>query len=166
MTPQELAAAGTEHAHQRALFAWANCAALYGVAFADRDEAYDMRTRDALRLIVGNPYPIPPLARLYAIHNQGHGDAIRGARAKAEGTKAGVPDVCLPYPLDGYAGLYVELKKKRAKDTSAKQDEWIDYLNSVGYQAVAVVGWLNARHAIVNYLWSQLPQGTIINPLR
>lgn len=153
MTPEELAKSGTEHAHQRAVMAWANCAALYGFAWAARDEAYDHRTRDALRGVYGNHYPIPQLTRLFAIHNQGHGDMIRGARAKAEGVKSGVPDIMLPVVVDGYAGLFVELKVKRKTDTSAKQEEWLDYLNNAGYVAKVAVGWVEATNHIANYLW-------------
>lgn len=153
MTPAELAASGTEHAHQRAVMAWANCAALYGFEWAAQDQAYDFRTRDALRGVYGNAYPIPQLTRLFAIHNQGHGDAIRGARAKAEGVKKGVPDLMLPVVIDGYAGLFVELKVKRKTDTSDKQEEWLDYLNGAGYVAKVAVGWIEATSHIANYLW-------------
>ncbi|MFO4987381.1 hypothetical protein RCK87_26925, partial [Salmonella enterica subsp. enterica serovar 1,4,[5],12:i:-] len=71
----------------------------------------------------GNAYQIPQLKRLFAIHNQGHGDKIRGNRAKAEGVKKGVPDLMLPVVIDGYAGLFVELKVNRKTDTSAEQEE-------------------------------------------
>ena len=55
----------------------------------------------------------------FAIHNQGHGDAIHGLKAQAEGVKSGVPDLCLPVrraaffngAFAGHLGLYIELKK-------------------------------------------------------
>lgn len=154
MTPDELAKPGTEHAHQRAVIAWANCATLYGFEWAAHDEAYDRRTRDVLRTkTFGNAYQIPQLKRLFAIHNQGHGDKIRGNRAKAEGVKKGVPDLMLPVVIDGYAGLFVELKVNRKTDTSAEQEEWLDYLNGAGYVGKVAVGWREASSHIANYLW-------------
>ena len=103
MTPDELAKAGTEHAHQKALFAWANCAARYGFEYADDDRAYNKLLRATIQDKI--PYEAPVLMHLFAIHNQGHGDAIRGGRARAEGVKAGVPDIMLPVPrvnIHGY----------------------------------------------------------------
>jgi hypothetical protein len=159
MTPHELAASGTEHAHQRAVMAWANCAALYGIAWADQPEAYDYRTRDALRSTHGNSYTIPALKKLFAIHNQGHGDAIRGNRAKAEGVKSGVPDMMLPLVVDHWAGLFIELKRKRKEDTSTDQEEWITYLNEAGYAAKVAVGWLEAVDVLKWYVWPIVPSG-------
>lgn len=153
MTPAELAKSGTEHAHQRAVIAWANCAALYGFAWADSDLSYDMRTREVLRATLGQPYPIPALKRLFAIHNQGHGDKIRGNRAKAEGVKAGVPDLMLPVIVDCYAGLFIELKKPGKHKVSEDQTEWLDYLNNAGYVGKSAVGWQEATQHIKNYAW-------------
>lgn len=163
MTPFETDNGAREHLQQRALFMWANCAALYGVAYADRPEAYDFRTRDALQYELGSPYTIPALKRLFAIHNQGHGDIVRGNRAKAEGVKAGVPDLMLPQPIDGLAGLFIELKRSSKKDTQGNQNDWIDYLNQVGYKCVVAVGWRGARIELVNYLWPILPHGVSIS---
>lgn len=157
MTPRELAAI-SEHSHQRALFAWANCAALYGIAWADRDECYKIETRASLADIVGHPsYEIPPLKRLFAIHNQGHGDAIRGAKAKAEGVKKGCPDVMLPYVVDQWAGLFIELKKPNEKITRDSQRDWSNYLNEAGYQCHECAGWEQAVRRIKLYLWPHLP---------
>lgn len=170
MTPWELVKR-SEHSHQRAVFAWANCAALYGCAIADHPEAYDLKQREAL--LSGNPYlhvtPLPELRRLFAIHNQGHGDAIRGAQAKAEGVKAGVPDLFLPLPrlfperpplrsMRQAHGLFIELKRPKLKGKaqagteSDKQADWRDYLTSVGYECHVCVGWLEAVAAIRGYV--------------
>ena len=40
MTPDQLAKSGTEHAEQRALFAWANMAYRYGLVAANSDDSY------------------------------------------------------------------------------------------------------------------------------
>lgn len=161
MTPWELAKE-TEHSHQRALFAWANCAALYGFQVADDPRGY---TVDERRELIGGlggirPKPVPDLRRLFAIHNQGHGDKIRGNRAKAEGVKAGVPDIMLPFPISKpsprgmvfYSGLFIELKLPKVGRTHGQQPEWIDYLQSVGYAAIVCYGWVEASKTIKEYL--------------
>lgn len=169
MTPWELVKK-SEHSHQRAVFAWANCAALYGMVIADQPEAYSLVERE--KLLAGNPYlhkePVPELVRLFAIHNQGHGDKIRGAQAKAEGVKAGAPDIMWPLPRrfmrSGLPiiihGLFIELKRpklgKVAKGTESDiQIDWREYLLDQGYHCVVAVGWLEAVGAIKGYYWGR-----------
>lgn len=172
MTPWELVKR-SEHSHQRAVFAWANCAALYGMAIADQPEAYVKDERE--KLLAGNPYlqpePRPELARLFAVHNQGHGDKIRGNMARAEGVKPGVPDLMLPVPRYSrilatpkdavretlYHGLFIELKRIKLKGVAGGiesdiQAEWRAYLNGIGYKAVVAYGWQEAVGAIREYL--------------
>lgn len=162
MTPDDLCKSGKEHGEQTALFAWAAVAALYGFEYARHDEAYDHRTRNVLAASCGRPYVIPVLSRLHAIHNQGHGDAIRGARARAEGVRAGVPDTFLPMPKfeNGgawVAGLYIELKQRAHKDkkgggVTEKQNDWITYLRDAGYIVDVAYGWREAADIIERYV--------------
>lgn len=162
MTPWELAKI-SEHSQQRALFAWANCAAMHGYEIAADPRGYAVVSREEWSLYGGNypkPQPVPVLNRLFAIHNQGHGDAIRGGKAKAEGVKAGVPDLMLPYggrrpsgsALTHYRGLFIELKRDTKANASAVQHEWLAYLNDAGYKAIVCYGWQHAASAIQNYL--------------
>lgn len=164
MTPWELAKPGTEHAHQRALFAWAAIAADYGFDYADDELAYDHRTRSALSAKYWSR-EYPELKYMFAIHNQGHGDVIRGGRARAEGVKAGVPDIMLPVVhrspfMMPCAGLFIELKRpktvKRQGIAADKQFEWHAYLNDAGYIAVICYGWEHATHTIRNYMEGKL----------
>jgi hypothetical protein len=151
MTPDELAKAGTEHAHQKALFAYTNCAALYGFDAADNALVYNRQFRDAA-LEVHGCHPVPVLTRLFAIHNQGHGDAIRGGRARAEGVKAGVPDIMLPISNGFHHGLFVELKKPKNGVISDDQHDWIAYLRNEMYAVAVCYGWREAADAIKWYL--------------
>jgi len=157
MTPDDLCKSGLEHGEQTALFAWAACAALYGFEYASDDWAYNHATRQALSWKFGAAYPVPELSRLHAIHNQGHGDKIRGARAKAEGVRAGVPDTFLPCPRNGFCGLYIELKQVKLKTTkdgglSEKQVDWINYLRGAGFRVEIAYGWREAANFIRDYL--------------
>lgn len=47
---------------------------------------------------------------LYSVPNGGKRNAREAARLKAQGVKAGVPDLVLPIAVGGYGGLYIELK--------------------------------------------------------
>lgn len=158
MTPYELAKAGTEHAHQRAIFAYCACAALYGPDYAGSALAYDHRTRDSLVSVFGPPRPDPRYSFLFAIHNQGHGDAIRGNRAKAEGVKSGVPDMFLPVPhRSGYCGLFIELKRPKYRTAknggrSEAQIKWGDNLKAQHYAVAVAYGWEETVQFINEYL--------------
>lgn len=145
MTPWELAKT-SEHSHQRALFAWCNMAERCGIRVANNPLAYTG--------LQANLNGIPQLKWIHAIHNQGHGDAVHGGQAKAEGVKAGVADIFLPYPTDrnaAYCGLYIELKVGKNKPTT-EQNEFITDMLDLGYYACWVTGWEAARDKIVAYL--------------
>lgn len=81
LTPEELAACGSESGHQKALFAW---------------------------LAQQTDYPELKLA--FAIPNGGLRDKVTAARLKAEGAKAGVWDIFLPVPRGHWHGLFIEMK--------------------------------------------------------
>lgn len=103
ITPWSYAQAGTEHSEQAALFMWANMATKYGHAIASDPERWTKASLTDLRnraeAFPPDQWPaMPGLARLFAVHNQGHGDKVRGNRARAEGVKRGVPDLMLPVP--------------------------------------------------------------------
>lgn len=149
MTPDQIAKV-SEHSHQKALFAWANCAAMYGFEIAFKDEWYSLKTRP-MNGFGENIEPVPAMAFLFAIHNQGHGDAIRGNRAKGEGVKAGVPDCMFPVPKGGYAGLFIEMKK--AKDGTVKDDQerWHEFLRANFYQVSVAWSWREAADILMSY---------------
>lgn len=94
----------------------------------------------------------PELALMYHIPNGGKRNITTAKRLKAEGVKAGVPDIHLPVPRHGYHGLYIELKKLKGGKTTENQDRWIEALNAQGYYAVVCKGWEEASKAILRYL--------------
>lgn len=118
-----IAKAGTEHAEQRAFFAW--------LQLMENRQTY-------------------PLARMaYAIPNGGKRDPVTAARLKAEGVKSGVPDICWPVPI-GAAGLYIEMKVKGGA-TSDSQDLWHTDLRALGYIVAVCWGWRQARQCFIDY---------------
>lgn len=94
----------------------------------------------------------PELALLFAVPNGGHRSKATAGRLKAEGVKAGVPDLCLPVPRGGSHGLFVELKRRKGSTTSPEQREWLSRLAGQGYATVVAKGWDEAAESITRYL--------------
>lgn len=142
ITPEQLAKAGTEHAHQCALMCWA----------AEQAKS------------------TPVLALLFAIPNGGERDRVTASRLKAEGVKAGVPDLMLPVAMETttqrhdekrgmlitrieqWHGLFIEMKKPKNGKVSVKQGDWHKYLGEQGYKVVTCFGWEEARDTLCWYL--------------
>ena len=93
----------------------------------------------------------PELRLMYHVPNEGKRSARQGARMRAEGLRAGVPDICLPVPRGGYSALYIELKAGRNKPT-ADQLAWLAALDEAGNKTAVCWGWQAARNAVVKYL--------------
>ena len=124
MTPEQLAAAGTEHAHQVALMAW----------------------------IALTKQWFPAMDKIFAVPNGGERNLIVASRLKAEGVKAGVPDLCLPYPVKPFHGLFIEMKKPKGKGASDDQLKRLGELQMDGYAACICFGYEEAANALVIYL--------------
>lgn len=169
MKPAQLARSGTEHGHQVALFAWIAIAIRHGFQAADDEWCYasdgpDQEPR-AMRKY-GTANAVPSLRWAHAIANGGsRGDddksrKIRGGALKAEGVRAGVPDVFLPWPTGMWAGLYIEMKKpqgekSRAGKLSEEQENFRDYARAAGYGWMMCYTWIEAKEVIKQYLtWS------------
>lgn len=93
----------------------------------------------------------PELAMMFAIPNGGQRNPATAGRLKAEGVRAGVPDICLPVARGKFHGLFVEMKV-RPNRTTALQDEWISSLRHYGYCAIVCYGADEAINAIMAYL--------------
>ena len=93
----------------------------------------------------------PSLAMLFHIPNGGKRDPVTAARLKAEGVQAGVPDLCLSCPRQGYHALYIEMKVGRNRP-SPEQQEWAALLRAEGYRVETCYGWQAAAQVIADYL--------------
>jgi len=100
---------------------------------------------------------------MFAIPNGGHRHKKTASDLKAEGVKAGVPDMFIAVPNKYYAGLFIELKRRAKSLKSGKksfagisisdsQDEWIDKLNNQGYRAIVCYGADEAIETIDEYM--------------
>ena len=138
VTPEQLAASGTEDAHQAALFCWA-------------------------AMNVGK---YPPLKWFHAIPNGGQRHIAEATKLVATGTRSGVLDTFLPLPIQTewakmYAGCYIEMKKPKHRNSknggcTDEQLEFIAYASSTGYYCKVCYTWEEARDALINYLEGSL----------
>lgn len=98
---------------------------------------------------------LPELALLFAIPNGGARHPAVAGKLKAEGVKAGVPDLFLPVPRNvqgiAFNGLFIEMKAGRNKPTPP-QVQWIMRLSQHGYRVAVCWGWEAAREVIEEYL--------------
>ncbi|WP_085696471.1 VRR-NUC domain-containing protein [Pseudomonas sp. B26(2017)] len=97
----------------------------------------------------------PRYARLlYHVPNGGHRHKATAGKLKAQGVRAGVPDLVLAVARGGYFGLYIEFKAQPPydADVSPAQYAYIQALNAEGYLAVVCRGSFDAMEAIRAYL--------------
>lgn len=138
VTPEQLAASGSEDGEQMAVFAWA--ASMCG--------------------------QYPQLKWLHAIPNGGSRNIAEATNMVAAGLRKGVLDIFLPYvaPWNGkivYHGLYVEMKvEKRCKEKDGgltkEQLEFIEYAENAGYCCKVCYNWIEAKDIILKYLEGRL----------
>ena len=92
------------------------------------------------------------MALLYHVPNGGSRKKAEAGRFRAEGVKAGVPDLCLPVARGGFHGLYIELKRQKGSKISDDQKRWLSELGKQGYFTALCKGWEAAAKVITDYL--------------
>lgn len=88
---------------------------------------------------------------VFHIPNGGSRHPAEAARLKAQGVKAGVPDLCIPVARGNYHSLYIEMKAPKGR-ISEKQSEWLALLREQGMCAIVCYGAENAIQAINAYM--------------
>lgn len=130
MKPEQLAAAGTEHAHQCALFCWAQ----------QNHEKY------------------PELEKgFFSIPNGGERSKSQAGRLKAEGVKSGISDTFLAIPRRGYHGFFLELKRPNSESKSEGKEsktqvDFGQFVTDNGFLYRCCYGWEEAVQSIEWYL--------------
>lgn len=71
-------------------------------------------------------------------------------RAKAQGMRPGIPDLCLPVPVGPYHGLYIEMKTEDGR-LSEDQKDVTERLALNGYKVVVAYNPCEAKEAIRRY---------------
>ena len=93
-------------------------------------------------------------ARLFAVPNGGRRDKVTAAKLKAQGVKAGIPDLQLAMARGGYFGLFIEFKATPPHDAevSKSQKDMLAKLQEQGYLAIVCRGMNEAMAQIGAYL--------------
>ena len=90
--------------------------------------------------------------KVFAIPNGSNKSKAAQRKFKAEGLRAGIPDLFIPIVSKKYAGLFVEMKRKKGSVTSDIQKWWIELLNIQGYKAEIAKGCDEAIRITEEYL--------------
>lgn len=103
-----------------------------------------------------------PASAIVAIPNGGYRTRAEAARLKAEGVRAGMPDLWLPVARGGRFGLMLELKAAGGR-LSAEQRDMLHRLDAEGYAAAVVwADWVLAWQVVERYLAGQAWQGVLM----
>ena len=84
-----------------------------------------------------------PAIRILAIPNGSQRSRTTGARLKAEGVVAGVPDLLVPA-----WNLWIEMKRADGGAVSAVQKDWHRYLESIDHTVLVCAGFLQAKEKV------------------
>jgi hypothetical protein len=93
----------------------------------------------------------PELKWAFAIPNGFLDSRSKRIRAWQEGVTSGVSDVFVPFPSQGFHGLFLEFKRQGGRVTSAQQ-EFLNTVRSRGYKAEVVFGLREALEVLLAYL--------------
>lgn len=117
---------------------------------------YAMRSEDTeqIAVIQWAQYAVnhyPELKWLHHIPNGGSRNRLEAVKLKQMGVKAGVSDLCLPYPKGIYCGLYIEMKfgNNRQQET---QKEFLRDMAEAGHFVVTCYSAEDAVKVIEEYL--------------
>ena len=91
-------------------------------------------------------------ALLFAIPVGGHRHIAVADKLKAEGVKAGVPDIFFALPRNGEHGLFIEMKRVKGGSVRPEQKAMINRLRAAGYQVEICKGFDAARNVLTQYM--------------
>ncbi len=116
----------TEHEEQAALVSWAAAEA-------------DYLGEHSLRL-------------LFAIPNGGFRSMKTAKALRAEGVRAGVPDLFLPCARGGWNGCFIEMKRTKGGSVSIAQANFHAELELQGFRVLVCRGAEEAKQKVLAYL--------------
>lgn len=93
----------------------------------------------------------PGLGLMFAVPNGGKRHVTVARKLKAEGVKAGIPDIFLPVARHGKHGLFLEMKTPKGRVTP-KQKVWLSILDEQGYAAHVAHNLDDAIKILTDYL--------------
>ena len=117
--------------------------------YAKRSE--DTEQIAVIQWAIWNESRFPELKWLHHIPNGGSRNRLEAVKLKQMGVKAGVSDLCLPYPKGIYCGLYIEMKfgSNQQQDT---QKEFLQDMAEAGHFVATCYGAEEAVRVLEEYL--------------
>lgn len=117
---------------------------------------YALRSEDTEQIAViqwsqYNENRHPELKWLHHCPNGGSRNRNEAVKLKQMGVKAGVSDLCLPYPKGIYCGLYVEMKYGDNRQQSS-QKEFLEDMAAAGHYVATCYSAEEAISVITGYL--------------
>ena len=94
---------------------------------------------------------------LFAIPNGGARHIAVASKLKSEGVLAGVADLMLAVPKNGFHGMFIEMKAPKGK-LSEHQKQWMGEICLMGYRSIVCFGVDGAKQEIKNYLSGALDE--------
>ena len=88
---------------------------------------------------------------LIAIPNGGKRHLTVAKKLKAEGAKAGVPDLLFPVPNASYASLWIEMKTEKGR-VSPRQKHYIELLSGISCRVEVCRSFEQFQNTICNYI--------------
>ena len=88
-----------------------------------------------------------PGVRIFAIPNGGHRAMSVAKTLKAEGVRAGVPDLFVPEWQ-----LWIEMKRQTMGSVSAEQKDWHRYLINIGHHVIIGRGATDASRKVIEFV--------------
>lgn len=122
---------------------------------------YAKRSEDTEQINVAswaawNERQYPELKWLHHIPNGGSRNKAEAVKLKQMGVKAGVSDLCLPYPKGIYHGLYIEMKFGEGKHQKT-QKEFLTDMAAVGHYVATCYTAEDAVNVLREYCELQAP---------
>lgn len=130
---------------------------------------YAMRSEDTEQIAViqwaqYNMNHHPELKWLHHVPNGGSRNRQEAVKLKQMGVKAGVSDLCLPYPKGIYCGLYIEMKYGDGRQQPS-QKEFLKDMAEAGHFVATCYSAEEAISVITRYLslenWFAIAQETM-----
>jgi hypothetical protein len=94
-----------------------------------------------------------PGVRIFAIPNGGHRAMTVAKQMKAEGVRAGVPDLHIPEWR-----LWIEMKRVKGGRLSDEQKDWIIYLENIGHTVIVGLGATDASRKVLEHIKNPRPK--------
>lgn len=88
---------------------------------------------------------------LFHIANESVGGYGWMIRNRQMGIRKGVPDLFLPVPMQGYHGLFIEMKSPKGR-LSHEQGQWLKALNTFGYRVAVCKSFDEAKNELEEYM--------------